>query len=56
MVFKHIWGYFTFATIFVFVVAGVALVVFLMGLPGRIVIARKHPDAEALARDKIAIA
>jgi hypothetical protein len=43
-----IWDYITFATIFVLVVGGVALLVFLMGLPGRIAIARKHPDAEAV--------
>jgi Protein of unknown function (DUF3302) len=43
-----IWDYITFASIFVLVVGAVALVVFLMGLPGRIAIARKHPDAEAV--------
>ena len=43
-----IWDFITFATIFVLVVGAVALVVFLMGLPGRIAIARKHPDAEAI--------
>jgi hypothetical protein len=48
MVFKHIWDYFTFATIFVLVVAGVALVVFLMGLPGRIVIAPQAPGCRSI--------
>src|SRR5271166_181371 len=43
-----IWDFITFASIFVIVVGAVALVVFLMGLPGRIAIARKHPDAEAV--------
>ena len=43
-----IWDYITFASIFVLVVAAVVLIVFLMGLPGRIAIARKHPDAEAV--------
>jgi hypothetical protein len=43
-----IWDFITFATIFVLVAGAVALVVFLMGLPGRIAIARKHPDAEAI--------
>src|SRR5208337_800977 len=43
-----IWDFITFASIFVLVVGAVALVVFLMGLPGRIAIARKHPDAEAV--------
>jgi len=43
-----IWDFITFASIFVLVVAAVVLIVFLMGLPGRIAIARKHPDAEAV--------
>ena len=35
-----IWDYIIFASIFVLVVAAVILIVFLMGLPGRIAIAR----------------
>ena len=42
------WDYVTFAAIAVLVVAGVVFVVFMAGLPGRIAIARKHPDAEAV--------
>jgi len=42
------WDYATFAALFVVVMAGVVAVVWLAGLPGRIAIARKHPDAEAV--------
>jgi hypothetical protein len=42
------WDYLTFVTLFLFVVAGVALGVFVLGLPGRIAIARRHPEAEAV--------
>ena len=42
------WDYATFAAIAVLVVSGVVFVVWLAGLPGRIAIARKHPDAEAV--------
>ncbi|HXX84958.1 MAG TPA: DUF3302 domain-containing protein [Casimicrobiaceae bacterium] len=42
------WDYLTFVTLFLVVVAGVTLWVFLAGLPGRIALARKHPDAEAV--------
>ena len=42
------WDYLTFLTLFLVVVAGVAFRVWLAGLPGRIAIARKHPDAEAV--------
>lgn len=42
------WDYVTFAT-FAIVGAGVLIfVIWLMGLPGRIAISRKHPDAEAV--------
>jgi hypothetical protein len=42
------WDYATFVT-FAFVgVAGLVIAVFIAGLPGRIAIARKHPDAEAV--------
>jgi hypothetical protein len=43
-----IWDYLTFLTLFLCVVAGVTLWVWLAGLPGRIAIARKHPEAEAV--------
>lgn len=42
------WDYATFASLFVLVLALVIFVVWLAGLPGRIAIARKHPDAEAV--------
>ena len=43
-----IWDYLTFATILALVVAFLVFVVFLLGLPGRIAVARKHPDPEAV--------
>lgn len=43
-----IWDYLTFLTLFLTVVAVLALWVWLAGLPGRIAIARKHPEAEAV--------
>lgn len=43
-----IWDYLTFLTLFLTVVACVAAWVWLAGLPGRIAIARKHPEAEAV--------
>jgi hypothetical protein len=42
------WDYITFAVLFLLVAAGLCFVVWLAGLPGRIAIARKHPDAEAV--------
>lgn len=42
------WDYVTFASLFMLVVAGVIFAIFLLGLPGRIAIARKHPEAEAV--------
>jgi hypothetical protein len=42
------WDYATFATFAMTGVAGVMIVLFIAGLPGRIAIARKHPDAEAV--------
>lgn len=42
------WDYATFVT-FAFVgLAGLVIAIFIAGLPGRIAIARKHPDAEAV--------
>jgi hypothetical protein len=42
------WDYLTFLSLFVLVAAGVVFAVWLAGLPGRIAIARNHPDAEAV--------
>ncbi len=42
------WDYVTFVTIMILVVAGVVVYCWLAGLPGRIAIARKHPEAEAV--------
>jgi len=42
------WDYLTFVAIFASVVAVVAIGVFILGLPGRIALARKHPEAEAV--------
>jgi hypothetical protein len=42
------WDYVTFATIFLAASAVVALWVWLAGLPGRIAVQRKHPEAEAV--------
>jgi len=42
------WDYLTFLTLFLAMVAGVAAWVWLAGLPGRIALARKHPEAEAV--------
>jgi hypothetical protein len=44
----NIWDYLTFLTLFLTVVAAVAFWVWLAGLPGRIAISRKHPEAEAV--------
>ena len=43
-----IWDYATFLVFLLLVVSGLTFIVWLMGLPGRIAIARKHPDAEAV--------
>ena len=42
------WDYATFLTLFLCVLAVGAIWLFLAGLPGRIAIARKHPEAEAV--------
>ena len=44
----NFWDYLTFAVIFLCVVAFLAIAVFVLGLPGRIAIARRHPDADAV--------
>jgi hypothetical protein len=41
------WDYVTFGAMAVIVMAFLALAVFILGLPGRIAIARKHPEADA---------
>ena len=43
-----VWDYLTFLSGAILVGAGVVFVVWLAGLPGRIAIARNHPDAEAV--------
>jgi hypothetical protein len=43
-----IWDYLTFAVVLALVGAFLAAAVFVLGLPGRIAVARKHPDAEAI--------
>jgi hypothetical protein len=42
------WDYVTFGAIAVIVMAFLAFVVFILGLPGRIAIARNHPEADAV--------
>jgi hypothetical protein len=43
-----LWDYITFAALFVLGAGALIAIVFVLGLPGRIAIARKHPDAEAV--------
>ena len=43
-----IWDYLTFAAIIIIILAGLAAAIFVLGLPGRIAIARKHPEADAV--------
>ena len=42
------WDYATFAVLFLLGLSAMVFLVWLAGLPGRIAIARKHPDAEAV--------
>lgn len=42
------WDYATFVAIATCVVVGILFLVWMAGLPGRIAIARKHPEAEAV--------
>jgi len=42
------WDYATFLSLSFLVAIGLGFVVFLLGLPGRIAIARNHPEAEAV--------
>jgi hypothetical protein len=43
-----LWDYITFAVILALLGAFLVVAVFILGLPGRIAIARKHPDADAI--------
>ena len=43
-----LWDYITFAVLVVLGVAFIAVFVFILGLPGRIAVSRRHPDAEAI--------
>jgi len=42
------WDYVTFVSLAVIGAAFIGVLVFILGLPGRIAIARKHPEAEAV--------
>jgi hypothetical protein len=42
------WDYLTFLTLAIIGLALVVFIIWLAGLPGRIAIARKHPDADAV--------
>ncbi len=42
------WDYVTFAVLVVAGIGATAVIVIMAGLPGRIAIARKHPEAEAV--------
>ena len=42
------WDYMTFLSLFFITAMGLSFVVFMLGLPGRIAIARNHPEAEAI--------
>ena len=43
------WDYLTFVVLFLLAAGFLAAAVFLLGLPGRIALARKHPEAEAVS-------
>src|SRR5476651_184877 len=43
-----IWDYLTFAVLLAAIVVAMAAFIWVAGLPGRIAIERKHPDAEAV--------
>jgi hypothetical protein len=43
-----LWDYLTFLTLMLCVVSVITIWIFLAGLPGRIALARKHPEAEAV--------
>ena len=43
-----LWDYLTFLVVFALIGAFLTVAVLVLGLPGRIAIARKHPDADAI--------
>lgn len=43
-----VWDYTFFAVLFTGVLCGLTLLVIILGLPGKIAVARNHPDAEAV--------
>jgi hypothetical protein len=43
-----IWDYLAFLALLILAVGGVCLIVVVLGMPGKIAYARKHPDAEAI--------
>ena len=44
----NFWDYATFAAIVIMIIGFLAAAVFILGLPGRIAIARNHPEADAV--------
>ena len=42
------WDYATFLSLFFLTAVGLGFIVFMLGLPGKIAIARNHPEAEAV--------
>ncbi|MCB1687411.1 MAG: DUF3302 domain-containing protein [Halioglobus sp.] len=42
------WDYVTIVTLLILITAGITALVLIAGLPGKIAIARNHPDAEAV--------
>ena len=44
----NFWDYITFVALILGLVGATAALIWIAGLPGRIAIARKHPDAEAV--------
>jgi hypothetical protein len=43
-----VWDYITFLALLILVIVGIWALMFVLGLPGRIAIARHHPEAEAV--------
>jgi hypothetical protein len=44
----NFWDYLTFVTFMLAGIAGVVILLVIAGLPGKIAVARKHPEAEAV--------
>jgi hypothetical protein len=42
------WDYVTFAALWIIGAGGILLAILILGLPGKIALARKHPEAEAV--------